>query len=74
MVKDVDAQKTFEPLRRVATRLGLPPSWHRGEVTAGRVPALRVGEKILLNPDAVERALLERVQNDASPEGGANAG
>ncbi|MGD0464869.1 MAG: hypothetical protein ABSB74_20485 [Tepidisphaeraceae bacterium] len=66
----VEKQKTFQPLRRAAMRLGLPPSWLRAEVIAGRIPALRVGKKILVNPEAVERVLLDRAGEAASAEPG----
>ena len=65
-------QKTesFLPIRRVAFRLGVPVKWLRDEVAAGRVPFLRVGRRVMLNVQTVERALLERAeqeQQEASP-------
>lgn len=52
--------ESFLPLRRAAARLGVPIAWLKSEAAAGRVPCLRVGRRLLLNCDAVERALLER--------------
>lgn len=52
--------ETFLPLRRTAARLGVPAAWLRAEVEAGRVPHLRVGRRVMLNPQAVERVLLAR--------------
>jgi len=54
--------ESFLPLRRAAARLGVPAAWLRGEAVAGRVPHLRVGRRLLVNPQAVERVLLERAQ------------
>lgn len=57
-----DQPESFLPLRRVAVRLGVPAAWLRAEADAGRIPHLRVGRRMLLNPQAVERVLLERAQ------------
>jgi hypothetical protein len=54
--------ESFLPLRRAAVRLGVPAAWLRAEADAGRVPHLRVGRRLLVNPQAVERVLLERAQ------------
>jgi hypothetical protein len=50
----------FVPLRRAATRLGVPASWLRAEALAGRVPYLRAGRRMLFNPRAIEAVLLDR--------------
>jgi hypothetical protein len=52
----------FLPLRRAAVRLGVPMAWLRAEADAGRVPHLRAGRRLLVNPEAVERALLKRAR------------
>lgn len=52
--------ESFLPLRRAAVRLGVPAAWLRAEADAGRVPHLRVGRRLLVNPQAVERVLLDR--------------
>jgi hypothetical protein len=54
--------ESFLPLWRAAVRLGVPAAWLRAEANAGRVPCLRAGRRLLVNPSAVERALLERTQ------------
>jgi len=54
--------ESFLPLRRAAVRLGVPAAWLRAEAEAGRVPHLRVGRRLLVNPQAVERVLLERAR------------
>jgi hypothetical protein len=51
------------PLNRLAARIRLPASWLRVEALAGRIPCLRVGRKLLFNPEAVERALAEQAAN-----------
>ena len=50
----------FVPLRQAAIRLGLPMVWLKNEAKAGRVPCLRAGNRVMFHVDAVERALLER--------------
>ena len=60
--------ETFLSLRRAAVRLGVPAAWLRAEADAGRVPHLRVGRRLLVNPQAVERVLLERSQQAGGEE------
>ncbi len=50
----------FIPLDALATTLGLPRRWLRGEAMAGRIPSLIVGNRRLFNPDAVRQALERR--------------
>ena len=54
--------ETFLPLKDAAYRLGVPAAWLRAEADAGRVPHLRVGRRLLVNAEAIERVLLERAQ------------
>ncbi len=54
------ATEAFLPLRRAATRLGVPAAWLRAEARAGRVPHLRIGRRMLFNLAAVESVLLDR--------------
>jgi len=61
---------TLLPLASTARRLGLPVSWLRAEVLAGRLPCLRVGRRIFFNPAAVRAALAERA---SVQQGGADA-
>ena len=58
----------FKPIHRTAGLLGVPVAWLRDEAKAGRVPYLKVGRRILFDPETVERVLVERLQNDP-PEG-----
>lgn len=64
--------ESFLSLRRAAARLGVPATWLRSEVDAGRLPHLRAGRRLLLNPQAVETALLERAEQ-TGPEGAGHA-
>lgn len=47
-------------VRGLADRLKLPAAWLRTEAEAGRIPSLRAGRRLLFNPTAVERVLLNR--------------
>ena len=49
-----------------ARRIGVPVEWLRREVAAGRIPALRIGRQILLNPAAVQTELLSRATTELS--------
>jgi hypothetical protein len=55
--------ETFLPLRHAAVRLGVPAAWLEAECRANRLPHLRAGRRLLVNPQAAERALLERAEN-----------
>jgi hypothetical protein len=60
MMNVADSPKTFTSVQITAVRLGVPASWLRDEALAGRIPHLRVGRRILLNPDIVRESLVER--------------
>ena len=53
-------QADLLPIRFVARQLRVPLKWLRGECEAGRVPSLNAGGVLLVNPEAVKRALLPR--------------
>lgn len=59
---DTETREAFISIPRAATRLGVPIAWLRAETEAGRLPALHAGKRVLVNVEAVERALLERTQ------------
>ena len=61
-------QSEFIPLRRAAMRLGVPIAWLRAESDAGRLPHLKIGQRRLLNLDAVRRALAERAAETKETE------
>lgn len=46
------------PLRRMAAQLGVPSQWLREQAEAGRVPALRAGDRWLFAPEAARAAVL----------------
>lgn len=52
--------ETFMPIRRAAIRLGVPAAWLRTEVAAGRISHLRVGRRVMIHTETVERELLNR--------------
>ena len=45
-------------------------AWLRQEAEAGRIPALRVGRRLLFNAEAVARILMERAAESDSEEAG----
>ena len=53
---------TFENVDAAAIRLGLPPKWLKAEAKAGRIPVLKVGNRLLFNLEQVEQALLEKAE------------
>ena len=57
-----DASSRLIPLRSMARRLGVPATWLRAEVDAGRVPALVAGRAYVCDSEAVEQALLDRAR------------
>ena len=57
---------TLLPLGPTSRHLRVPTAWLRAEAEAGRVPHLKAGDRLLFNPDALERALLVRAQQKPS--------
>jgi hypothetical protein len=55
----------------MARLLAVKPEWLAVEATAGRIPAVRVGETFLFNDIAVREALLKRATRPAAPAGAA---
>ena len=47
-------------LRSMAACLRVPAKWLREEALSGRIPCLRAGKAILVDPEAVEAELLRR--------------
>ena len=60
--------ESFVPLRRAASRLGVPIAWLKAEAEAGRVAHLKVGRRLLFNLAAVECDLIHRSMSDAQTE------
>ena len=61
-------ERTFISIQRMATRLGVPRNWLIREIEAGRVPHLKAGRTVLLNPDLVEQALLQQAEQSQRQE------
>lgn len=55
------------PLELVARRVRVTARWLRDEIDAGRIPHLRAGRRVLLDPEIVEAALLRRARGDVPP-------
>ena len=53
---------TFLSLEDAANRLGVPVGWLRAEAKTNRFPTLRVGRRLVVQKQTVDRVLLERVQ------------
>jgi len=45
-----------------ARRFHVPARWLQHEAETGRIPAVKADRALLLDPDTVERVLLERAQ------------
>ena len=59
--------ETLTNLAGLVARLRLPREWLRAEAKAGRIPCLRVGRKLLFNPEAVEKSLAKRAASGEVP-------
>jgi hypothetical protein len=53
---------TLTMIARHFQRYGLSADWFKAEAKAGRIPHYNTGRKLLFDPEAVERALLERAR------------
>lgn len=60
MAQITDNSETFLSIRATAIRLGLPAAWLKHEALAGRIPYLRAGRRLLVNPIIVEQLLIQR--------------
>ena len=59
----------FISITEASRRFGVPLAWLKAEAQARRIPSLRAGRRLLFNPDAVERVLLERARQDQEASG-----
>jgi len=59
------AQPQYRSVAHTATMLGLPRAWLAAEARAGRVPCLRIGRRIVLDPEQVRAALAVRAAEQA---------
>lgn len=62
-----ETEHRIVPLGIMARMLHVPSRWLRCEAEAGRVPALRAGDRYVFRPDIVSRVIAERA---AQPIGG----
>jgi hypothetical protein len=53
---------TLRDLANRFKRFGLSMAWLKAEAKAGRIPCFKAGRKLLFDPEAVEKALLERAR------------
>jgi len=58
MVADISTR--FVSLHQLARSCGLPMAWLEAEAKARRLPCLRVGRRLMFNPDLVKQSLIER--------------
>ena len=68
LIEQANASGVFVTPRRAARLLGIPEAFLRREVVHGRIPHLKDGARILVNPEAVRAALLNR--DGGSSDGG----
>ena len=61
---------TLRELAQSFRRFGLSMAWLRREAEAGRIPSLKIGNRILFDRDAVKEALIKRAQKAAASKGG----
>jgi hypothetical protein len=57
----MENQNKLLPLYVVARRLHVPQKWLRAEAEAGKIPHLKAGKAILLNPVITENLLIQRM-------------
>lgn len=69
----MEDDKFFQPLYRTAVHFGVSPAWLLIEAKAGRVPHLKMGNRILFNQKLVEESLLARAQSLRTPNEVAHA-
>ena len=62
----------YRPSEPTASTLGVPHTWFRREVEAGRIPFLDIGGRRLFDVEAVKAALKEQ-ETVAAAEGADNA-
>jgi hypothetical protein len=63
-----DAKLAFISVDLAAARLNLSSAWLRRECEAGRVPALRVGQRFMVDLNAAHAALVQRSVESCSPQ------
>jgi hypothetical protein len=56
---------TLKDLAKRFRHFGLSMVWLRQEAEAGRIPCFKAGRKLLFDPEAVEKSLIERARGQA---------
>jgi hypothetical protein len=59
MPSDTVRMATYTSIVGLADKFGLPLAWLRREARAERIPSLRVGRRLLFDPEAVAAALAD---------------
>jgi hypothetical protein len=59
----------FVTLNQLSHELNLPAAWLRAQAQAGRIPCLRVGRRLVFDPELVLRVLSQRSQDAAAGAG-----
>lgn len=62
----MEAETSFVSLLRLVQLTGLPAEWLKAEAIAGRLPHLKIGRRLMFNPELVEQALLDRAGSTSS--------
>ena len=57
---DSENENRIVPLGVMARLVHVPTRWLRAEAEAGRIPALRAGDRFVFCPDVVSRIVAER--------------
>jgi len=65
MPLDDEYPESPQPLQIAARYLQVPARWLRDEIEAGRLPALRAGNRLLVHIPSVARQLAERAKVEA---------
>lgn len=60
---------TLSMLAQRFRRYGLSLVWLKTEAEAGRIPCFKAGRRLLFDPEAVERTLLERARISKGGDG-----
>ena len=61
-----DTEHRVVPIGVMARIIHVPPKWLREEAEAGRIPALRAGDRFVFRPDVVTRIIAERAAQGAN--------
>jgi len=57
----------FVTINQLSHELNLPAAWLRAEARAGRIPSLKVGRRLVFDPQLVMRVLFARSRS-AKPD------